>query len=110
MRVQDCSDPAAPVIVEPSNHHYFDESIFQSMTTAYIDGCSYNHHGVLKAGAEITWLDDNSHMSQYVETAAVLITLELAAQHGLLVANLYRLQLCTPRFYMSSPTLKTEWI
>lgn len=51
--------PAASVMFEPINHHYFDENICQTMITAYVDRCSYNHQGVLKACAGIIWLNDN---------------------------------------------------
>lgn len=48
------------------NRHYFDEDTCQGMITAYVDGCSYNHQGVLKAGAGSVWLDDNRGPPQQV--------------------------------------------
>ncbi len=63
------------------------------MLTAYVDGCSYNRKGHLKAGAGVVWLNNNLfppqqlklglHSSQYSEIAAILITLQLATSHNL---------------------------
>lgn len=74
------------------------------MITAYVDGCSYNHNGTLKAGAGVVWLNDRpcqpqmfrhgQNTSQFAELAAILIALETAAQH-----RITQLLICTDSNY-----------
>ncbi len=74
------------------------------MSTAYVDGCSYNRNGNLKAGAGVVWLNNDPcpprqlklghQSSQYLEVAAILITLQLAASH-----NIKELLICTDSNY-----------
>ncbi len=55
------------------------------MPSAYVDDCSYNRKGNLKAGAGVVWLNNDPcppqqfnlgpRSSQYAEIAAILITL-----------------------------------
>lgn len=109
---QNCSDntPVSTAETEvpqkqlPTCHRYFEENVCQGMPTAYVDGCSYNHEGTLKAGAGVLWLHDQpcppqhfnlgSQSSQYAEVAAVLITLQLALAH-----NIKELLICTDSNY-----------
>uniref|UniRef100_A0A9J7ZNY9 Gypsy retrotransposon integrase-like protein 1 n=1 Tax=Cyprinus carpio carpio TaxID=630221 RepID=A0A9J7ZNY9_CYPCA len=96
---QNCSDntPAEAMGVQepqqqqPTCHRYFEENACQGMLTAYVDGCSYNHDGILKAGAGVLWVNDQPcppqhfklgpQSSQYAEIAAILITLQIASAH-----------------------------
>ncbi|XP_016145728.1 ribonuclease H-like [Sinocyclocheilus grahami] len=74
------------------------------MPTAYVDGCSYNHEGILKAGAGVLWLNDRPcppqhfklgpQSSQYAEIAAILITLQIAS-----TCNIRELLICTDSNY-----------
>ncbi len=74
------------------------------MPTAYVDGCSYNRKGNLKAGAGVVWLNNDPYppqqlklgpqSSQYAEIAAIRITLQLAASH-----NIKELLICTDSNY-----------
>ncbi|RXN22018.1 ribonuclease H-like protein [Labeo rohita] len=109
---QSCSDDTPTVIAQAETspdlpltcHRYFEESVCQSMPTAYVDGCSYNHEGILKAGAGILWLNDRPcppqhfklgpQSSQYAEIAAILITLQIASAH-----NIRDLLICTDSNY-----------
>ncbi|KAL1277414.1 hypothetical protein QQF64_024087 [Cirrhinus molitorella] len=98
-------EPEEPQLLQqPTFHRYFEENVCQGMPTAYIDGCSYNHQGNLKAGAGVLWVDNNPcppqhfklgpQSSQYAEVAAVLITLQIAATH-----NIKELLICTDSNY-----------
>ncbi|RXN22489.1 ribonuclease H-like protein [Labeo rohita] len=109
---QSCSDDTPTVIVQAETppdlpltcHRYFEESVCQGMPTAYVDGCSYNHEGILKAGAGVLWLNDRPcppqhfklgpQSSQYAEVAAILITLQIASAH-----NIRDLLICTDSNY-----------
>ena len=109
---QNCSDDTPNALPEPkeppqtaqTNHRYFEENVCQGMPTAYVDGCSYNHQGNLKAGAGVVWLNDNPcppqrlqlgpHTSQYAEIAAILITLQIAVSH-----DIKELLICTDSNY-----------
>ncbi|XDV52300.1 hypothetical protein PO909_021043 [Leuciscus waleckii] len=109
---QNCSDnsPAATLNTpEPQQppltcHRYFDKNACESMPTAYVDGCSYNSEGILKAGAGVLWVNDHpcppQHFklgpksSQYAEIAAILITLQIAASN-----NIKELLICTDSNY-----------
>ncbi|KAL0159214.1 hypothetical protein M9458_042939, partial [Cirrhinus mrigala] len=109
---QSCSDDTPTVIVQAETppdlpltcHRYFEESVCQGMPTAYVDGCSYNHEGILKAGAGVLWLNDRPcppqhfklgpQSSQYAEIAAILITLQIASAH-----NIRDLLICTDSNY-----------
>ncbi|RXN36126.1 NYNRIN-like protein [Labeo rohita] len=109
---QSCSDDTPTVIVQAETppdlpltcHRYFEESVCQGMPTAYVDGCSYNHEGLLKAGAGVLWLNDRPcppqhfklgpQSSQYAEVAAILITLQIASAH-----NIRDLLICTDSNY-----------
>ncbi len=63
------------------------------MSTAYVDGCSYNRKGNLQAGEGVVWLNNDlcppqqlklgPQSSKYAEIAAILITLQLAASHNI---------------------------
>ncbi|KAL1258950.1 hypothetical protein QQF64_009527 [Cirrhinus molitorella] len=98
-------EPEEPQLLQqPTFHRYFEENVCQGMPTAYVDGCSYNHQGNLKAGAGVLWVDNNPcplqhfklgpQSSQYAEVAAVLITLQIAATH-----NIKELLICTDSNY-----------
>ncbi|KAL1248878.1 hypothetical protein QQF64_022196 [Cirrhinus molitorella] len=98
-------EPEEPQLLQqPTNHRYFEENVCQGMPTAYVDGCSYNHQGNLKAGAGVLWVDNSPcppqhfklgpQSSQYAEVAAVLITLQIAATH-----NIKKLLICTDSNY-----------
>ncbi|XDV18313.1 hypothetical protein PO909_024028 [Leuciscus waleckii] len=109
---QNCSDnsPAAtlntPEPQEPplTCHRYFDKNACESMPTAYVDGCSYNSEGILKAGAGVLWVNDHpcppQHFklgpksSQYAEIAAILIALQIAASN-----NIKEILICTDSNY-----------
>ncbi|RXN14959.1 NYNRIN-like protein [Labeo rohita] len=109
---QSCSDDTPTVIVPAETppdlpltcHRYFEESVCQGMPTAYVDGRSYNHEGLLKAGAGVLWLNDRPcppqhfklgpQSSQYAEVAAILITLQIASAH-----NIRDLLICTDSNY-----------
>ncbi|KAL0147779.1 hypothetical protein M9458_056922, partial [Cirrhinus mrigala] len=71
-----------------TNHRYFDENACEGMPTVYVDGCSYNHQGNLKAGADVVYLNNSTWI------AAILITLQLAASH-----NSKELLICTDSNY-----------
>ncbi|CAJ1081240.1 hypothetical protein LDENG_00238730%2C partial [Xyrichtys novacula] len=49
-------DPEPP---ELSCHRYFDDNVCKDMITAYVDGCSYHHDTVLRAGVGVVWVNDN---------------------------------------------------
>ncbi|XDV51359.1 hypothetical protein PO909_020245 [Leuciscus waleckii] len=109
---QNCSDnsPAAtlntPEPQEPplTCHRYFDKNACEGMPTAYVDGCSYNSEGILKAGAGVLWVNDHpcppQHFklgpksSQYAEIAAILIALQIAASN-----NIKEILICTDSNY-----------
>ncbi|KAL1274380.1 hypothetical protein QQF64_027194 [Cirrhinus molitorella] len=87
-----------------TNHRYFDKNVCERMPTAYVDGCSYNHQGNLKAGAGVVWLNKKPcppqqfnlgpHSSQYAEIAAALVALQLASSH-----SIKELLICTDSNY-----------
>ncbi len=99
-----------------TNHGYFEENVCEGMPTAYVDGCSYNHKGNLKAGAGVVWLNNDPcppqqvklgpQSSQYEEIAAILITLQLAASH-----SIKELLICTDSNYarLSFPCHLAGW-
>ncbi|RXN20362.1 ribonuclease H-like protein [Labeo rohita] len=109
---QNCSSDTLYTSEEPkespqlqlTNHRYFDSNACEGMPTAYVDGCSYNHQGNLKAGAGVVWVNDDPclpqqfnlglHSSQYAEIAVILITLQLAASH-----DIRELLICTDSNY-----------
>ncbi|KAL1270904.1 hypothetical protein QQF64_029920 [Cirrhinus molitorella] len=109
---QSCSDDLPMMVAEAEDpspqpltcHRYFEEGVCQGMPTAYVDGCSYNHNGILKAGAGVLWLNDQpcppqrfklgAQSSQYAEIAAILITLQMASNH-----NIRDLLICTDSNY-----------
>ncbi|XP_016097109.1 A disintegrin and metalloproteinase with thrombospondin motifs 3-like [Sinocyclocheilus grahami] len=55
------AEPKEPLPPQLTNHRYFEENVCEGMTTAYVDGCSYNQQ----------------------EIAAILITLQFAASHNI---------------------------
>lgn len=62
---QNCSDDtiAATLAIEgprqqPTCHRYFKENACQGIPTAYVNGCSYNHNGIIKAGVGVLCLND----------------------------------------------------
>ncbi|KAL1258489.1 hypothetical protein QQF64_009066 [Cirrhinus molitorella] len=57
-------------------HRYFEESVCQGMPTAYVDGCSYNHDGILKAGAGVLWLNDQPCPPQHFSSNQQIQTTE----------------------------------
>ncbi|XP_067309511.1 ribonuclease H-like [Pseudorasbora parva] len=91
--------PAAAVNAqEPQQQHltcqrYFEPNACQGMPTAYVDGCFYNHDGILKAGAGVLWVNDQlcptqhfklgPQSSQYAKIAAILIALQIASAHDI---------------------------
>ncbi|XP_067224466.1 protein NYNRIN-like [Chanodichthys erythropterus] len=97
----EAKEPAPPQLI---NYRYFEENVCEGMPTAYVDGCSYNQQGNLKAGAGVVWLNNDPcppqqfklgpQSSQYAEMAAILITLQLAASH-----NIKELLICTDSNY-----------
>ncbi|XP_042615150.1 ribonuclease H-like [Cyprinus carpio] len=99
------AEPKEPAQLQRTNYRYFEENVCEGMSTAYVDGCSYNQQGNLKAGANVVWLDNDPcppqqfklgpHSSQYAEIAAILITLQLAASH-----NIKELLICTDANYV----------
>ncbi len=112
---QDCStdmlytseEPKEPPQPQLTNHRYFKDNVCKGRPAAYVDGCSYNHKGNLKAGAGVVRLNNDPcpphqinlgpHSSQYAEIAVILITLQLAASHNIKkTPHLYRLELCPP--------------
>ncbi len=96
-----------------TNHWYFEENVCKGMPTAYVNGCSYNCKGNLKAGADVVWLNNDlrppqqlklcPQSSQYTEIAAILITLQLAASHN-------RLELCPYKLHLPFNWMEIEWI
>ncbi len=98
------AEPKEPSQPQLTNHRYFEENVCEGMPTAYVNGCSYNHKGNLKAGAGVVWLNNDPcppqqfklgpHSSQYAEIAASLITLQLAASH-----NIKEFLICTDSNY-----------
>ncbi len=85
--------PKEPPQPQLTNHMYFEENVCKGMPTAYVDGCSYNRKGNLKAGAGVVWLNNDPcqpqqlklgpQSSQYAEITAILITLQLAASQNI---------------------------
>ncbi|CAJ1057626.1 hypothetical protein LDENG_00238730%2C partial [Xyrichtys novacula] len=94
-------DPEPP---ELSCHRYFDDNVCKDMITAYVDGCSYHHDTVLRAGVGVVWVNDEpceplsfnlgAQMSQYAEVAGILIVLQLAVEH-----KIHALTICTDSNY-----------
>ncbi len=109
---QDCStdmlytseEPKEPPQPQLTNHRYFKDNVCKGRPAAYVDGCSNNHKGNLKAGAGVVRLNNDPcpphqinlgpHSSQYAEIAVILITLQLAASH-----NIKKLLICTDSNY-----------
>ncbi len=74
-------EPKEPPQPQLTNHSYFEENLCEGMPTAYVDCCSYNNKGNLKAGAGVVCLNNNpcplqqfNLVSQYSEVAVILIT------------------------------------
>ncbi|CAJ1076285.1 hypothetical protein LDENG_00238730%2C partial [Xyrichtys novacula] len=94
-------DPEPP---ELSCHRYFDDNVCKDMITAYVDGCSYHHDTVLRAGVGVVWVNDEpceplsfnlgAQTSQYAEVAGILIVLQLAVEH-----KIHALTICTDSNY-----------
>lgn len=69
---QNCSTDMLYTSAEPkelaqlqlTNYRYFDENVCEGMPTAYVDGCSYNQQGNLKAGPGVVCLNDNPRPPQ----------------------------------------------
>ncbi len=53
------AEPKEPPQPQLTNHGYFEENVCEGMPTAYVNGCSYNHKGNLKAGAVVVWLNND---------------------------------------------------
>ncbi len=107
------AEPKEPPQPQLTNHGYFEENVCEGMPTAYVNGCSYNHKGNLKAGAVVVWLNNDPgppqqlklgpQSSQNAEIAAILITLQLAASHKIKergVVELYQLELCPSKLHL----------
>ncbi|KAL1258980.1 hypothetical protein QQF64_009557 [Cirrhinus molitorella] len=79
---QSCSGDMPMVVAEEplpqplTCHRYFEESVCQGMPTAYVDGCSYNHDGILKAGAGVLWLNDQPCPPQHFSSNQQIQTTE----------------------------------
>ncbi len=43
------------------------QNVCEGMPTAYVDGCSYNHKGNLKAGAGVVWLNKDTYPTQQLK-------------------------------------------
>ncbi len=60
---QNCSSDTLYSSAEPKEppqpHKYFEENVCEGMPTAYVDGCSYNLKGNLKAGTGVVWLNND---------------------------------------------------
>ncbi len=78
-------EPKDPPQPQLTHHRYLEENVCEGMPTAYVDGCSYNHKGNLKAVAGVVWLNNDPcppqqfdlgpRSSQNAEIAAILINL-----------------------------------
>ncbi|KAL1246759.1 hypothetical protein QQF64_034307 [Cirrhinus molitorella] len=89
---QNCTSDTVYTAEEPkqvsppqlTNHRYFDENVCEGMPTAYVDGCSYNHQGNLKAGAGV-----NSSSALIRNYARLSFTCHLSGwkQNGFKTAN-----------------------
>ncbi|CAJ1064733.1 hypothetical protein LDENG_00238730%2C partial [Xyrichtys novacula] len=94
-------DPEPP---ELSCHRYFDDNVCKDIITAYVDGCSYHHDTVIRAGVGVIWVDKKpceplsfnlgAQTSQYAEVAGILIVLQLAVEH-----KIHALTICTDSNY-----------
>ncbi|XP_013883017.1 uncharacterized protein LOC106531661, partial [Austrofundulus limnaeus] len=93
-----------PQISEDPNQHYFDANICKDMTTVYVDGCSFHHDKICKAGVGVILLQDQqqetfsfklgSQSSQYAEIAGILVTLQIAVER-----SIQTLVICTDSNY-----------
>ncbi|CAJ1057765.1 hypothetical protein LDENG_00238730%2C partial [Xyrichtys novacula] len=98
------SPTCEPKPPELSCHRYFDDNVCKDMITAYVDGCSYHHDTVLRAGVGVVWVNDEpceplsfnlgAQTSQYAEVAGILIVLQLAVEH-----KIHALTICTDSNY-----------
>uniref|UniRef100_A0AAV2MP73 ribonuclease H n=1 Tax=Knipowitschia caucasica TaxID=637954 RepID=A0AAV2MP73_KNICA len=82
-----------PTPLEPQQHCYFDQNLCDGLPTAYVDGCSFHHETIKRAGVGIVWKGDEPaapqkfllgpQTSQYAEIAAILILLQHAVSYGI---------------------------
>lgn len=89
----------ATTIGDP-HHQFFDENDCKDLTTVCMDGCSFHHNTVNKAGVGAVWIHDDeqdtlhfilgSQSSQYAEIAGILIVLQTAVER-----SVYSLGICT---------------